>query len=71
MKTFCCDYCGNECSDEFGDVEGAIVCPDCLGWYGSEPDPEVAHLLQQMEQEQMTDKEAVWPPVSCTRSNHD
>lgn len=28
-----CELCGKECNDEFGDVDGAIVCATCLGWY--------------------------------------
>lgn len=42
-----CELCGQECRNEFGDVGGSIVCSTCLGWYGSEPDPEVRVLQLQ------------------------
>lgn len=40
-----CELCGCEC-DEFGDVNGAIVCGKCLGWYGDVPDPEGLSALE-------------------------
>lgn len=41
-----CELCGKDCTESFGDVEGAIVCPDCMGWNGGEPDPEVKRFLK-------------------------
>jgi len=42
MSTYVCELCGEPVSDEFGDVNGSIVCPKCLGWYGTDPAPEVS-----------------------------
>lgn len=41
-----CELCGSEVSDSFGDVNGAIVCPKCMGWTGNKPDLEVITFLK-------------------------
>lgn len=51
-ETYSCELCGKELKeeDEWGDVDGAIVCADCLGWYGTEPDPEVVAFYKKHEE---------------------
>jgi len=44
LNKLTCEFC-EKVTDEFGDVEGAIVCGDCLGWYGK-PSPEVLAYLK-------------------------
>lgn len=36
MTVHTCEQCGTK-TQEFGDVDGAIVCGKCLGWYTAEP----------------------------------
>ena len=43
-ERFYCELCGADCTDEFGDLNGAIVCPTCLGWYDDELDPCVEEI---------------------------
>lgn len=40
-----CECCGKETNGEFGDVDGAIVCFQCI-----ETDPEVMAAVDQMEE---------------------
>jgi hypothetical protein len=44
--------CGDRCDDAFGDVDGAIVCGGCLGWYEQEPDPLIAEWIADQEAEE-------------------
>lgn len=44
-----CEVCGTSCGDQFGDVNGAIVCGKCLGQYGGEPNPEVQVVINDSE----------------------
>lgn len=51
-----CELCGSEIGDAaFGDVDGAIVCPRCLGHVpGVEMDSEVAEFYRREREKEIT-----------------
>ena len=63
-----CELCGEAIKNgEFGDVDGAIVCPKCLGWYDTEPDPEVKDFYDRNASMELTaDKKMVAFPMAPT-----
>lgn len=54
-----CELCGSEIGDAaFGDVDGAIVCPRCLGHVpGVEMDSTVAEFYKRINEEFIYDGE--------------
>ncbi len=60
-----CESCGNKCDGEFGDLEGHIFCPNCLGWYGSERSPEVQELQDLQDAIDLGDRETLEDAFGC------
>jgi len=62
-EDYSCELCADPISGEFGDVNGAIVCPKCMGWTGQDPDPFAQKFLEKHgEGKKKEDKVAKWPP---------
>lgn len=68
-----CEFCQKALDDksEWGDVDGAIACADCLGWTGKpkdQLDPDIQRFYKKHgefeEEEPYPDKVPLWPPTT-------
>lgn len=60
-----CEFCGKSCK-EFGDLAGAIVCGDCLGWYGNVVNPDIPQELRDLQEAiDLGDRERLEDAFGC------